>query len=172
MNDRNEENLKDLFEKFLDSEQAERNAEDIRKGEEILREHPAPEPDGEVIADVKAQVVRELLGRERSVTKQVVYKVAAVAATFIILATVSVKLFEKGGGPGKVVRASVMPAALWDSEDIAADDVDLAILTAEIREIEEEALALQLGGNGGNGQIDLEELETELMEIDSDFWKG
>jgi len=173
MNDRNEENLKGLFEKFLDSEQAERNAEDVRKGEQILREHPAPEPDREVIAGIKAEVARELLGRERSVTKRVVYKVAAVAAAFIILATVSVKLFEKDTGErGKVVTASILPSALWDSEDIAADDVDLAILTAEIEEIESEALALELGENGGNGLAELAELETELMEIASDFWKG
>jgi len=173
MNGRNEDNLKDLFEKFLDSEQAERNAEDIRKGEEILREHAAPEPDGEVIADIKAEVARELLSRERRVTKQVVYKVAAVAAAFLILAVVSVKLFEKDTGErGKVVTASMLPSVLWDSEDIAADDVDLAILTAEIEEIESEALALELGENGGNGLAELAELEMELMEIDSDFWKG
>ena len=172
MNGRNEDNLKDLFEKFLDSEQAERNAEDIRKGEEILREHAAPEPDGEVIADIKAEVARELLSRERRVTKQVVYKVAAVAAAFLILAVVSVKLFEKGGEQRKVIAASILPSVLWDSEDIAADDVDLAILTAEIEEIESEALALELGENGGNGLAELAELEMELMEIDSDFWKG
>jgi len=173
MNGRNEENLKDLFEKFLDSEQAERNAEDIRKGEEILREHPGPEPDDEVIADIKAEIARELLSRKRRVTKQVVYKVAAVAAAFLILAVVSVKLFEKDTGErGKVVTASMLPSVLWDSEDIAADDVDLAILTAEIEEIESEALALELGENGGNGLAELAELEMELMEIDSDFWKG
>ena len=173
MNDRNEENLKGLFEKFLDSEQAERNAEDVRKGEEILREHAAPEPDSELVSDIKAEIARELLGRERSVTKRVVYKVAAVAAAFIILATVSVKLFEKDTGERrKVITASVMPSALWDSEDIAADDVDLAILTAEIEEIESEALALESGENGGNGLAELAELEMELMEIDSDFWKG
>ena len=95
MNERNEENLKELFEKFVSSEQAERGAEDIRKGEEILREHPAPEPDGEVIAGIKAQIAMELLGRKRRVSKRVVYKVAAVAAAFIILAVVNVKIFEK-----------------------------------------------------------------------------
>ena len=69
-------------------------------------------------------------------------------------------------------KSSVLPAALWDSEDIAADDVDLAILTAEIKEIEEDVLALELGENGGNGQIDMAELEMELMEINGDFWEG
>jgi len=137
-----------------------------------IRDSPAPEPDGEVIAGIKAQIAMELLGRKRRVSKRVVYKVAAVAAAFIILAVVNVKIFEKGGGPGKVVRASVLPAALWDSEDIAADDVDLAILTAEIKEIEEDVLALELGENGGNGHIDMAELEMELMEINGDFWEG
>jgi hypothetical protein len=172
MDERNEENLKELFEKFLDSGQAERNAEDIRKGEEILREHPAPEPDEEVIAGIKAEIARELLSKKTRVTKRVVLKVAAVAAVFFILAVVNVKIFEKGGGPGKVVKASVLPSVLWESEDIAADDVDLAILTAAIKEIEEEALALESGENGGNGHIDTAELEIELIEIDSDFWKG
>ena len=172
MDERNEENVKELFEKFLDSEQAERNTEDVRKDEEILREHPAPEPDGEVIAGIKAEIARELLGRKTRVTKRVVYKVAAVAAVFFILAVVNVKIFEKGGGPEKIVEASVLPSVLWESEDIAEDDVDLAILTAAINEIEEEALALELGENGGNGHIDTAELEIELIEIDSDFWKG
>ena len=172
MNERNEENLKDLFEKFVDAGQAEKAAEDIRKGEEILSAHPGPEPDGEVIAGIKAEVARELSRRKTRVTKRVVYKAASVAAAFIILASVSVKIFEKGGEQGKVVRASILPSAIWESEDLAADDVDLAILTAEIREIEEDALALQLGENGGNGHIDLEELEIELMEISNDFWKG
>ncbi len=172
MNERNEENLKDLFEKFVDAEEAEKAAEDIGKGEEILRAHPGPEPDGELVAGIKAEVARELFGRKKTLSKQVVYKVAAIAAAFLILANVSVKLFEKGGEQGKFVRASILPSVIWESEDLAADDVDLAILTAEIREIEEDALALQLGENGGNGHIGLEELEIELMEINGDFWKG
>ena len=173
MDERNEENVKELFEKFLDSGQAERNAEDIRKGEAILREHAAPEADGEVIAGIKAEIARELLRRRTNVSKRVVYRAAAVAAVFIVLAVVSVKLFEKGGdGEGGLVEASLIPSVIWESKDIAADDVDLAILTAEIEEIENDALALESGENGGNGQGDLVELEMELIEIDSDFWKG
>jgi len=172
MNGRKKENLKELFEKFLDAEEADEAVEDIRKGEEIIQEQRAPEPDGAVIAEIKAEIGRELLRRKTGVTKRVVYKVGAVAAAFIILATVSVKIFEKGGEEGKVFRASILPSAIWDSEDIAADDAELATLTAAIEEIENDALALEFGENGGNGRIDLAELEIELMEIDSDFWKG
>jgi hypothetical protein len=59
--------------------------------------------------------------------------------------------------------------AIWESDDIAADDVDLARLIAEIDEIESEIMGLQPGegGDEGAGQI-----EMELIEIDSDFWKG
>ena len=33
-------------------------------------------------------------------------------------------------------------------------------------------LALQLGENGGNGDIAVTELEMDLIETNSDFWKG
>jgi len=173
MNGRKKENLNELFEKFLDAEEAEKAVEDIRKGEEILREQPTPEPDGEVIAGIKAEIARELLRRKTRVTKRVVYKGAAVAAVFFALAVVSVEIFERGEAEQrKVVKASVLPSVLWETENIAADDAELATLTAAIEEIENDALALELGENGGNGRIDLAELEMELMEIDSDFWKG
>ncbi len=173
MNVRNEENLKGLFEKFFNSEQAERAAEDIRKGERILSEHPAPEPDGELIADMKVEIAEAVIRRKADAFRRTAYKAVAVAAAFIILAVISVKLFEKSGGePERIVTASIMPRAIWESEDIATDDADLAILTAEIEQIEGEALALRLDENGGNGNSAVTELEIELAEINNDFWKG
>jgi hypothetical protein len=65
-----------------------------------------------------------------------------------------------------------MSAVIWESEDISADDANLATLIAETEEIEGEMLALELGENGGNGSGSLTELEMELEEINSDFWKG
>ena len=173
MNGQNEENLKDLFEKFFNPEQAERAAEDVRKGEQILGEHPAPKPNDELIAGIKSEIAEALLHRKATALRRTAYKAVAVAAVFIILAVVSVKLFEEGGGePERLVTASIIPKAVWESEDIAADDADLAVLTAEIEQIEGETMALRLGENGGNGNNAITELEIELMEIDSDFWKG
>jgi len=173
MNAQNEENLKELFEKFVDTEQAETNAEDIREGERILREYPAPEPGGELIAEIKGEIARALLGRKADTFKRIAYKTAAIAAVFIILAGVSIRLFEKGGdGSEKLVTTSIIPTAIWESDDIAADDADMATLIAEIEQIESEALALRLAENGGDGYGDLSELEMEFVEINSDFWKG
>jgi hypothetical protein len=173
MNEQNEENLKELFEQFVDSEQPNEAAEDIRQGEGILRGHAAPEPDGKLIAQIKAEVAGELAGQKMRVTKRVVFRVAAVAAAFFVLAVVSVRLFETGPDEQrKIARASVLPSVIWESEDLAADDSDLATLSAQVDEVEDEALTLQFGDNGGNGRLKLAELEIELMEIDSDFWKG
>ena len=171
MNGQNEGELKDLFDNFLDPKQAEKAVEDVRKAERILREHPAPEPDGELIVDIKAEIARALMHKRTGSFKRTAYKVAAIAAGFIILATISVKLFEKGDDEtGTYV--SRIPRAIWESDNIAADDADLAILNAEIEQIKHNLLAIQLGENNGNGRIELAELEIKLIEINSNFWKG
>ncbi len=173
MNSRNEENLKGLFEKFLDPRQAEQAVEDLRESQRILSEHPAPEPDGRLIADIKAEIEGALLRRKANVFRKIAYKAAVAAAAVIILAVIGVELYEKGGGEAKkVITASIIPEAIWESDDVSADDADLAILAAEIEQIEGEALAVQLGENDGNGNRNLLELEMELIEINSDFWKG
>jgi len=169
MDARNEENLKDLFEKFLTSQQAEQAAKDVQKAERILHRYPAPEPDGELIRDIKAEIAEAVQRRKKNAFKTVVYKTAVTAAAVIILAAISVALFEKGSGPEGFI---IIPAAVWESDNIAADDEDLAILTTQVEQIEDEVLAVRLGENGGNGQAELAELEMKLIEINGDFWKG
>ncbi len=173
MNDGNQENLKELFEKFLDAEQAESCAEDVQKAEQILREHPAPEPDDMLIANIKAEIAMRLPAGRTYVFKQIAYKVVGIAAAVIILTAIGLRLFEKGNDePGPVVYASIIPTAIWESDDIAAVDANLAIFTVEIEQIENELLALRLGEDDGNGDRSVTELEMELIQINSDFWKG
>lgn len=172
MNGETEENLRDLFEKFLSSEQAKQAVEDIEKGEQILRESAAPEPDDELIADIKAGITASLLHKKENTF---VYKAAAIAAGFIILAITSVKLFEtKIVQPPKPVSNLIMPKAVWESERLADDGEDSATLVNEVKQIESDLLAMQFGENGGNGREAATELEleTELTEINADFWKG
>jgi len=172
MIDRNQENLKDLFEKFLSAEESTKAVEDVRKAEQILRGHPAPEPDDMLIANIKAEIAMRLPLKTADVFRRMAYKAAAVAAAVIIVALISVSLFEKGNEPEKMAYASIIPTAIWESDDIATDDMDLAILTAEMEQIEDEVLALQWGERDSNGDQAVAELEMELMEIESDFWKG
>ncbi len=174
MNGPNEENLKELFERFLNSKQARRAVEDVQKAEQILREHPAPKPDKELIADIKVKIARALPRRKVNAFRRIAYKIAAVAAALILITAISVKLFEKSSGESgkKIATTSTMPEIIWESDDTAANDANLATLTAEVEQIESEILALQLGENNGNGYKAVTELEMELIEINSDFWKG
>jgi len=167
MNVENKENLKEVFEKFLDGQQARQAAEDVREGEQILRQYPAPVPDKELADNIKAKISETLVRRKSTAFKYRAYTAAAVAAAFIILTTISVKLFKEEPAVG--VR---IPSAIWESDDIAVDDAELAVLTAEIEQIESDLIALQLADNGGNGSGAVTDLEMELVEINSDFWKG
>jgi len=172
MNGRDEKNLKKLFERFLDTEQAERCVEDVQKAEQILSEYPAPEPDDLLIANIKAEIAMHLLHRKADASKRMLYKaVIAAAAAVIILAAVSLRLFEKGAGSGRVVTASIIPSAIWESDNIASDDMELAFFTAEIEQIDDEVMTLQLGENEGNGSRAVSELEMELDEVEGYFWK-
>ena len=175
MDNRDHENLTELFEKFFDAEQAQECIEDFRKAEQILREHPAPEPDDMLIANIKAEIAMRLPARRAHGFRQMACRAAAVAAAVIILTAISVQFFKNGGRPetpGRLAQASLITTAIWESDDIATDDVNLATFTAEIEEIENEVLTLQSGERGSNGESTIVELEIELIEISSDFWKG
>jgi hypothetical protein len=84
MNGRTDESLEELFGRFINGKQAKEAAEDISKGEQILREHSAPVPDDVLLADIKGKMEKALLEKKANTFRWAVYRVAAVAATFII----------------------------------------------------------------------------------------
>ena len=172
MEDRNNENLRELFEKFFDAEQAESCVEDIQKAEQIFRDNPAPEPDDMLIANIKAEIAMRLQAVRAHRFRRIIYEVIGAAAAILIVAGVSLQLFEKDTPIVKVNYASLIPTAIWESDDIAADDEDLADFTTQIEQIEDEVHVLQSGEDTGSGESTIAELEMELIAIDSDFWKG
>jgi hypothetical protein len=174
MNSQDKENLKELFEKFLGAKQAAEAAEDIYKAEQILREHPAPEPDDMLITNIKAEIAAGLLRKQTNIYRTITYRVASVAAAILIVAAIGLNLFEKDKDyrTEKFIPASLIPRAVWESDDIAADDIDLVTYTTEIEQIKNELHALQVGESDANGDEAVIELEMNLMEIESDFWKG
>jgi len=166
MSNKNEENLKGLFEKFSDPAEAEKMTEDIRRGEEILRRHPAPQPADTLIVDIKAKVSQAAL-RQRKINlyRKLAYRMVAAAAVIIVLVSITTKLVEKNK-PEKSVTASAGSKMIWD-------DTDLTTLTTEIEQAEEDILALNTDQNGnGYKETELTELEINVTEISSNFWKG
>ena len=172
MNSLNDENLKELFERFLSSEQAESGVEDIQKAEQILREHPAPEPDDMLIANIKAEIAMRLPAKRTNVFTKIAYRAVYAVAAILVISAISLSLLDKNATEYSATpNDSIIPKAIWESDDITTDDADLAIFTIEIEQIEDELRTLQLGESAGNGDSTLSELEMELVAINNDFWK-
>ncbi|UCG56110.1 MAG: hypothetical protein JSU70_14705 [Phycisphaerales bacterium] len=172
MNSEKKEDLRELFERFSDSETAEKAAEEVRRGEQVLGDHPAPEPDEALVAGIKLEIGARLSHGRRSSARRVVWEAVAAAAVVIVLIAIGSSLFRTDNRSPGLVQASIIPRAVWESDDIATDDLDLASFKTEIEHIEDQVRMLQSGENGKNGDIAVEELEMELAEINSDFWKG
>jgi hypothetical protein len=177
MNNKNKENLKDLFGKFFDPEQAQQASQDIDKANQLFQQYPAPQPHPSLIAGIKVEVKNELL-REKTVSFRVmIYKTAVAAALVVISITIGVKLLEKKTNIEKTVISPIISGTTDKNNYIAADDNNLEILVAEAEQIGDEIMALQLNENrdneyGDNEYGDVTELEMNFTEIKGDFWKG
>lgn len=176
MKDFNNENLEELLAKFYDAAEAKQAAQEIREAEQILRASPAAGPSEALIADIKSQIAMRLAQRRASARRLVLAKAVAVAAVFVILALVAVRFFnqsqsrpmERGHSP----VLAMISQEVWESSDIAADDPDLATLSAQIEEVARNLLSVRLDENGdGNGEA-VVDIEVKLIEIESNFWKG
>ena len=174
MDDRNQENLRELIAKFYDAEQADSCVEDFHKAERILHEHPAPEPDPRLIANIKAEIALRLGSRRVKHIKLMIYEAAGIAAAIVILAAVGLQMFEKADNQPRnnLQTGSLIPAAIWEGDNIAVDDAELAVFTTEVDQIESEIQTLQSGEDISESESTVTELETEFAEINSDFWKG
>jgi hypothetical protein len=174
MKDQDKENLNELLEKFFDSGQVRDYIEDARKVERIFREHPAPEPDDMLIANIKAEIAMRLPARRARLARRKLYEVAAIAAVIVLAMIASVRFLSgsDSGSGQQVYSASLIPKAIWESQDLSADDENLAVFKTEIEQIEEEMMALESDEKSGENDSAVTELEMELIEVSDDFWKG
>jgi hypothetical protein len=141
--------------------------EDIQAGERWLDTCPAPLPDAWVITAIKTQMAVSALRRHR--ITRLVHTAVAAAAAVIVLALIGLL------GPGSTSQphmsyAAIIPTAIWESDDITTDDLDLAYFASEIRQIEAQVQALDAGERGIGPAPD--ELENELIALETEFWKG
>ncbi len=174
MNDRKEDNLRELFERFVSGEEAENCIEDVFKGERILDDNPAPEPSEELIAAINYKIAEKLRIRREHTFRRYAYRLAPVAAVFVVIAAVGIRILEKGTG---TVEPTPTPRVFlserdWNSDNIAADDRNLLVLTTELDELEVELTTLESEENGGNGRSAITELEIEFAEINRNIWEG
>lgn len=167
MENHNRDALKELFERFVGDE-AGSAADEIRCAEQLLGQYPAPQPDPSVLADIKRQIAIRLSWRYRFVHNA--YRLAPAAAAVIVFTLIGL-YGNRPATESEINYASLIPAAIWESNDLSSDDVELAYFAAELRQIEAEMRALE-AGDGGRIRADvLDEMEMELMLINMDFWQ-
>ncbi len=168
MTDPAHENLMELLRRFMDEPAARAAQEDIQAGERLLATHPAPTPEARLLAMIKTQMAVAAGRRHRIV--RLVHGSLAAAAAVIVLALIGL-LGPRSTDRSRLSYVAIIPAAVWDSDDLTADDLDLAYFSSEIGQIEAQMQALDAGeSESGSGTPD--EFENELMAIQTDFWKG
>ena len=165
MNNTANENLRKLLAGFMDEAAAQQTAEDIEKGDEILRAYSAPQPDEWVLAEAKKNVAAALRQRRMVIFRKRILNLAVAAAVIVV----SVIALMRYGSQTTTHQTRLIAASVWEG----ADDGDVTVLRAEIENIQSELSGAQsdsISTGGTNSAAG--DLETELIEINGDMWKG
>jgi hypothetical protein len=169
MKDHAHENLKDLLRRFMEEPAAQAAQEDIEAGERWLRASPVPAPGTEVLATIKMQMAASARRRHRIM--RLAHAALAAAAAVIVMALIGqFKPAPQNRSPGSLATL-LLPAAVWESDDIMHQDVDLAYYSSQIRQIEAQVRALD-ADEGDAGVEAPEEYELELLTIQAELLKG
>jgi len=168
MKNHGQDNLRALFERFLPTGEAEAAAAEVRAADDMLQAYPAPQPETETIIGIKLQIGTRL--SQRGKTWHLAYRLIGVAAA--VVAVVAIGFFGRAPRTSPDLRhAALIPTVIWESDDIASDDMEIAYFASEIQQIEAQMQALE-AGEGENARVSkLDEVEMELMRINAEFWK-
>ncbi len=165
MHDKND-NLEELLGAFLGEAEAGAAAADIRRGDHLLNEYPAPQPDARLLEEIKVKV-GESLGAAAAARRRGYWigRAVAVAAAVIVIASV-LFLSPSGQGPATAVAGT---DGLWD-------DAAITSLRAEIDAVLDTMISISADEYGfDEGADDFAEAELDELEMvatNDDFWKG
>ena len=169
MNDHTRENLTELLRRFMDETAAETAAKDIDAGDSLLRAFPVPAPSNQTVTAIKVEMVAV---RDRHRWRVRVLGGSLAAAAAVIMALV---IGRPGSGPGTppgLSFATLIPRTIWESDDLARDDLQLVYFNGEVRQIEAQMRALEADEDDPGGTASPDDLEGELMAIETELWKG
>lgn len=166
--DRDREDLKDVLEQFLAPSEAASAEQEIRAGERLLGGFPAPRVTPETLATIKRQIAAQLSTSPKPAHPFLRYVGAAAAVIVVALIGFLGRSVEERPG---IRYASLISPAVWDSDDIVADDMELAYFRSELRRVEAQMYALEAGGGDIGAAGALDEVELELIRIERQFWK-
>ena len=168
MNDGARTELYDLLKRFLDEPAAAQAAADIEAGERLLETYATPTPDSGLLRLLKAEMAVVVRRKRRRVR---IVRASLASAAAVIAVAMAALLGPGTGAPPATTYAGILPHAIWESDNVAADDLDLAYYSSEVRLIEAEMEDLEAGEGEISGRV-LDDLEREWMQIETEFWKG
>lgn len=169
MIDKTRENLTELLRQFMDPAAARAAEADIRAGQRLLEAWPAPTPDRRVLADINARMVAHAVRRRR--IHRIFHGSMATAAAIVMMTLIGLLNHGSTDSPG-LNYATLIPASVWESQNIMTDDLELVYYASQIRQIEAQVQAVETGEPEVRSKSVLDELEMELMQIETEFWKG
>jgi hypothetical protein len=161
------ENIDNLLRKFYSPDQAEEIKNDFASADALFEKFPAPKPSRQTTVKIEQKIVQQLKKRKHTSWKIVLVKTAAVAASVVIIS--AVMLLNYNRKDSTPYAKDKQQASLWQS------DTDISTFEAEINQLENELLAINLGEeNGTNGVLTdrVEQVELEIIETENTFWKG
>ena len=167
MTGKDNDNLRELLGAFMSPEEARKASEDVRAADEVMMRHPAPEPSLEVLLRIKARGAAELARRRRvRVWRKYAVEVVAAAAVLAVVGSVGLKFFQSPS-------VTYLPRAIWEADSIVEADSNLAYISTEIDQIQEQFRAILSPPKQEDASVnELYEMEMELIAMETDFWKG
>jgi len=106
--------------------------------------------------------------RRARIWRKYAMEVVAAAAVLGLIASIGLRFFYNGGS-----SIAYIPRAIWETYDITNEDSNLAYCSTEIEQIEQQFHKLQSPYEETNTAYDeVSEMEMELLEIETEFWKG
>lgn len=165
----NPEQLKALLGSFLDPQSAEKAAEDIDRGLDLLRRHPAPAPNPEHIASIKRDLQLRI-GPARPARKFTAWIGWTASAAAVLLAITLLTLtYWPQTRPTQQITDVVDPSQ-WKIDT----DPFLSGMTKELEGKLEEALKIHPDQYNLDAPDPIEKIQRELkmMASTDDFWKG
>jgi len=165
MKKENKEQLKEMLNKFYSETEAQKVAEDIESGDNLIASYPVLEPAETTKWRIKAAIAKQLRAKkQQSFHRKIYHALAAVAVIVIVLA------MARFIGDG---RRDIIETIGGEGTDIfAAMDAKTTVFSQEIDQIGRQFTSLQFGQTSDEEMRGVDELETEYILIASDFWKG
>ncbi|MCX5634081.1 MAG: hypothetical protein NTW93_10480 [Phycisphaerae bacterium] len=177
------ENIDELLSKFFSPDQAEQIKDDFASADSLFEKFPAPNPPPQILAEIKQRTAQQLENRNRisplwsawgCLTADalrhwttVLAKTAAVAAIVVIVSAIMLLNFSQ--------KDSIQYTNDKQQASLLQSDTDISAFEAEITQLKNELLAINLGEETGTNGIltdRVEQVELEIIETENTFWKG